>query len=172
MRAVAFDRSSNRTSGPVTILDLTKDKDMEFLENFIKSEQGNIILVHLAPPCGTSSAARNKRHPDLEAAGFELPRPLRSREHPMGLPTLRGLDAAKVNSANILYWATYRIASLCIQLKITVSIENPQNSLFWLTDHMVRLFSEHMGHHNVFQACMMGADRDKRTLWWCSDETF
>lgn len=172
MRAVAIDRSSNRTSGPVTILDLTKDEDMEFLENFIKSEKENIMLVHLAPPCGTSSAARNKRHPDLEAAGFDLPRPLRSREHPMGLPTLRGLDAAKVNSANILYWATYRIASLCIRLRITVSIENPQNSLFWLTEPMVRLFSEHMGHHNVFQACMMGADRDKRTLWWCSDETF
>ena len=101
MRAVAIDRSSNRTSGPVTILDLAKDEDMEFLENFIKSEKENIMLVHLAPPCGTSSAARNKRHPDLEAAGFDLPRPLRSREHPMGLPTLRGLDAAKVNSANI-----------------------------------------------------------------------
>lgn len=53
-----------------------------------------------------------------------------------------------------------------------MSIENPQNSLFWLTEPIVRLFSEHMGHHNVFQACMMGADRDKRTLWWCSDETF
>ena len=80
MRAVAIDRSSNRTSGPVTILDLTKDEDMEFLENFIKSEKENIMLVHLAPPCGTSSAARNKRHPDLEAAGFDLPRPLRSRK--------------------------------------------------------------------------------------------
>ena len=140
MRAVAIDRSSDRTSGPVTILDLTVEDDIVFLENFIESEKSNIMLVHLAPPCGTSSAARNKRHPDLELAGYTLPRPLRSQQHPMGLPELRGLDAAKVKSANALYWATYRIARLCIRLNITVSVENPQNSLFWLTDPMVKLF--------------------------------
>ena len=167
MRAVAVDRSSSRTSGPVTILDLTKEDDIVFLEDFIESEKTNIMLVHLAPPCGTSSAARNKRHPDLELAGYTLPKPLRSEQYPMGLPTLRGLDAAKVQSANTLYWATYRI-----KLRITVSLENPQNSLFWLTDPMTKLFSEHYGYHNVFQACMMGGDRDKRTWWWCSDETF
>lgn len=172
MRAVAVDRSSNRTSGPVTILDLTVEDDIVFLEIFIESEKSNIMLVHLAPPCGTSSAARNKRHPDLQLAGYTLPRPLRSQQYPMGLPELRGLDAAKVKSANTLYWATYRIAKLCIRLNITVSIENPQNSLFWLTDPMSKLFSEHLGFHNVFQACMMGGDRDKRTLWWCSDQTF
>ena len=172
MRAVAVDRSSSRTSGPVTILDLTKEDDIVFLEDFIESEKTNIMLVHLAPPCGTSSAARNKRHPDLELAGYTLPKPLRSEQYPIGLPTLRGLDAAKVQSANTLYWATYRIATLCIKLRITVSIENPQNSLFWLTDPMTKLFSEHYGYHNVFQACMMGGDRDKRTWWWCSDETF
>ena len=172
MRAVAVDRSSNRTSGPVTILDLTVEDDIVFLENFIESEKSNIMLVHLAPPCGTSSAARNKRHPDLELAGHTLPRPLHSQQYPMGLPELRGLDAAKVKSANTLYWATYRIAKLCIRLNITVSIENPQNSLFWLTDPMSKLFSEHLGFHHVFQACMMGGDRDKRTLWRCSDQTF
>ena len=38
MRAVAIDRSSDRTSGPVMTLDLTKPDDLEFLKNFIISE--------------------------------------------------------------------------------------------------------------------------------------
>ena len=91
MRSVAIDRSSQRTSGPVSILDLTKKDDLQYLLNFIKSEKDNIMLVHLAPPCGTASAARNRRHKTLEEAGFELPAPLRSKEFPMGLPSLRGL---------------------------------------------------------------------------------
>ena len=78
LRAVAIDRSSSRTTGPVTHLDLTKHDDLEFLKNFIRSERDNLIYVHLAPPCGTCSAARNKRHRDLERAGFSLPHPLRN----------------------------------------------------------------------------------------------
>ena len=134
MRAVAVDRSAQRTKGPVTILDLTKPDDLRYLLNFIESEKDNIMLVHLAPPCGTASAARNRRHKHLEEAGFDLPVPLRRKEFPMGLPTLRGLDLTKVSLANDLYWATLTIAEKCIQLNVTVSIENPENSLFWLTD--------------------------------------
>ena len=172
IRAVAFDRTSNRTCGPVTILDLTKDEDFNFLINYIKSEKENILLIHLAPPCGTCSAARNKRHKALEAAGFDLPLPLRSKQWPMGLPSLRGLDAVKVAAANALYERTFQIASLGIDLQLTVSIENPENSLFWDTDPIVRLMAKCPGRHNVFQSCMMGGDRDKRTKWWCSDDTF
>ena len=172
MRAVAFDRTSNRTSGPVTILDLTKDDDFLFLMNYIKSEKENILWIHLAPPCGTCSAARNTRHRALEAAGYDLPVPLRSKEWRMGFPSLKGLDAAKVSAANVLYERTFQIASLAIDLQLTVSIENPENSLFWDTDPIKRLMEKCEGHHNVFQSCMMGGDRDKRTKWWCSDDTF
>ena len=62
MRAVAFDRTSDRTSGPVAILDLTKDEDFLFLINYIKSEKENILLIHLAPPCGTCSKSGDQRH--------------------------------------------------------------------------------------------------------------
>ena len=109
---MAIDRSSSRTSGPITHLDLTKTEDLSFLKNFIASEKANLIYVHLAPPCGTCSAARNKPHKDLERAGFTLPQPLRSKLHPMGLPHIRGLDAAKVASANMLYQATFEIVML------------------------------------------------------------
>ena len=172
MRAVAIDRSSQRTSGPVTLLDLTREEDLEYLKRFIRSEKDNIMLVHLAPPCGTASAARNKRHKKLEDEGFDLPAPLRSKEYPMGLPSLRGLDAKKVELANQLYFATYTIAILCIKLFITVSIENPVNSLFWETDPIKRLLQQRPGRCNIFDSCMMGGDRDKGTMWWCSDDLF
>ena len=152
MRAVAIDRSADRTSGPVMTLDLTKADDVEFLKNFIISERMNIVYIHIAPLCGTCSAARNKRHRDLEAAGYDLPRPLRSKLYPMGLPTLRGLDAAKVASANLLYFATLEIAKICLQYDILLSIENPENSLFWDTDPMIELFALCPGYHNVFQS--------------------
>ena len=60
----------------------------------------------------------------------------------------------------------------CIQLNITVSIENPENSLFWLTDPIQQLFRICPGNLNVFDSCMMGGDRDKATAWWCSDDLF
>ena len=99
------------------------------------------MLVPLAPPCGTASAARKRRHKALEEAGYELPAPLRSKEFPMGLPSLPGLDASKVASANCLYEATFTVAELCIQLGVTVSVENPQNSLFWDTDPIHKLLN-------------------------------
>ena len=138
-------RSAQRTKGPVTILDLTKSDDLRYLLNFIESEKDNIMLVHLAPPCGTASAARNRRHKHLEDAGFDLPVPLRSKEFPMGLPTLRGLDLTNVSLANDLNWATLTIAERCIQLNITVSTENPENSLFWLTDPIQQFISDLSG---------------------------
>ena len=92
MRSVAVDRSSQRTAGLVAILDLTKKDDLQYLLNFIESEKDNIMLVHLALPCGTASAARNRRYKVLEEAGFELLAPLRSKEFPMRLRSLRGLD--------------------------------------------------------------------------------
>ena len=171
IRAVAIDRSSQRTTGPVTLLDLTKSSDLQYLLNFIETEKDNILLIHMAPPCGTASAARNRRRKHLEEAGFVLPVPLRSKEYPMGLPTLKGLDLDKVTAANSLYDATAKIAMHSIGLNLTVSIENPQNSLlFWLTDPIRELLQWHPGNFNVLDSCMMGGDRDKATAWWCSDD--
>ena len=90
----------------------------------------------------------------------------------MGLPNLRGLDALKVNLANQLYWATNRLVKLALSLGIKVSIENPRNSLFWLTDPMVDLFEMCPGYMNHFHNCMMGGERDKQTAWWCNDDFF
>ena len=174
---MAIDRSRERAKGPLTILDLTVEEDIKFLEDFIKQEAHNICLIHFAPPCGTCSAARKRKLPaaiaaKLQQAGVTPPQPLRSEAFPMGLPGIAGLDLYKVKQANTLYHTTKRLALLAISLNIRVSIENPTNSLFWLTSPIVELLSIHPGFHNVFHSCMMGGDRQKQTTWWCNDDFF
>ena len=172
MRSVAIDKSGARTKGPLTVLDLTDESNVKLLKEYIYQERYNIELVHVAPPCGTCSAARKIVRQDLLDQGFELPRPLRDEEHPMGLPDLAGLDLHKVRLANQLYEATYDLIKFCLSLGIRTSLENPTNSLFWKTSPIVKLLEEHYGHHNVFHNCMMGGKRDKSTTWWCNDDFF
>ncbi|CAJ1388422.1 unnamed protein product [Effrenium voratum] len=172
MRSVAIDKSGARTKGPLTVLDLTDESNVKLLKEYIYQERYNIELVHVAPPCGTCSAARKIVRQDLLDQGFELPRPLRDEEHPMGLPDLAGLDLHKVRLANQLYEATYDLIKFCLSLGIRTSLENPTNSLFWKTSPIVKLLEEHYGHHNVFHNCMMGGKRDKSTTWWRNDDFF
>ena len=87
---------TKRVKAPIIRLDLTSHHGQELLWKVL--DHPNLAAVHLGPPCGTSSRAREIRRdhgPD--------PKPLRSTQFPDGLPTLRGLDAKRVHSANILY---------------------------------------------------------------------
>ena len=97
LRGVAIDRSADRAKGPITILDLTNNEDLQFLMDFIRQESRNLCLIHFAPPCGTCSAARKRKLPpevqaELKQAGITPPQPLRSEQFPMGLPGIAGLD--------------------------------------------------------------------------------
>ena len=177
LRGVAVDKTIGRAKGPITVLDLTLEKDVEFLAEFIRQDADNICLIHFAPPCGTCSAARKRRLSPavldkLASEGITPPQVLRSEAFPMGLPSLKGLDAMKVGLANKLYWATNRLVKLALSLHIRVSIENPTNSLFWKTEPMVDLFKHCAGYMNRFHSCMMGGERDKQTAWWCNDMFF
>eukprot|EP00973_Karenia_brevis_P006559 892588-Karenia_brevis.AAC.1 len=61
-------------------------------------ENHQIRYVHFAPPCGTATRAR-----EIRRAHGPDPKPLRSVDHPNGLPNLSGDAKAKVDSANLLY---------------------------------------------------------------------
>ena len=50
---------------------------------------------------------------------------------------------------------------------VSISIENPKNSLFWATSMMEELYKqEPRGHFTVFHSCMHGGTRDKATKFW------
>ena len=93
-------------------------------------------LVVLAPPCGTASRAR-----DIPAYsnGKRIAHPLRSGQHPDGLPSLQGHDLARVTSANSLYAFTAAVAGMCSQHGIPWRNENPARSYMWDTSMMSAL---------------------------------
>ena len=83
---------SKQTKSPVIRIDLTDSNGVSLLWRMLS--QRNVALVHLGPPCGTSSRARDIR---------PGPQPLRSSKFPEGLPHLRGVSLRRVQAANLLY---------------------------------------------------------------------
>ena len=68
----------------------------------------------MAPPCGTMSRAREIPLPQwLKDKGIPEPYPLRSTQHPQGLPGLDGTDLIKVQKANALAAFTCDVAVWC-----------------------------------------------------------
>ena len=55
---------------------------------------------------------------------------------------------------------------LLIGLGVAVTVENPLNSLFWVTSFMLKLFDKYPGHFTVLQHCMHGGTRDKKSKFW------
>lgn len=108
----------------------------------------------------------------LERQGFDIPKPLRSDQHPLGLPGLVGKDLAKVVSANATYAAMIQVCILCLELQIAISIENPGNSIFWKIPFIVKFLEAHPGFDAMFHNCVHGGLRDKLTRWWSDRDWF
>ena len=122
--------------------DLADPNDVEALVELIRTERHRILAIHLAPACGTASRAREKKLSSLAKQGFKIPVPLRSRDKPMGLDGLQGLDKVLTEAANLVYSATAVIVKLCLELHILCSVENPANSLFWFFPEIEALFGQ------------------------------
>jgi hypothetical protein len=163
LRVLAIDKDPKRAENfPVASYDLTRQHDFQSVCKFIEAEKDNIVFAHCAPSCGTASKAREKRIPGV----VNPPRPLRSESYPDGLPRLTEREENRVNEANLSYAAMVELILLLISLGIAVSVENPLNSLFWLTSFMVKLFAQFPGHFTVLQHCMHGGTRDKKSKFW------
>ena len=94
------------------------------------------------------------------------PRPLRSESYPDGLQGLSEREEERVREANMSYEAMVELLLILIGFGIAVSVENPLNSLFWMTSFMVRLFNRYPGHFTILQHCMHGGTRDKKSKFW------
>ena len=90
----------------------------------------NLIGVHLAPPCGTASRAR-----EIVRKTGPSPKPLRGDKFPDGYPWLRGLNRDRVQSANLLYDLAGQVVAHCLKIGVVVSAENPARSHFWRTSN-------------------------------------
>jgi hypothetical protein len=108
---VAVDKTRHKGAlAGVVSLDMTRQQDQRLVLQWL--EHPAVKAVFLAPPCGTSSAARN-----IEIPGENAPKPLRSLEEPDGLSTLHGVDVLRVSAANVLYAFTAEVGGEVLQVE-------------------------------------------------------
>ena len=82
------------------------------------------------------------------------------------------MDKQRTETANITYSRTAELATMLHEWGITISIENPLNSIFWLVPDIVALLSQVAGVETVFDHCCHGGMRDKATMWWSNKDWF
>ena len=168
-RSVAVDKTADRSHGTkIFVCDVTQAEELEMLEQFLQAEQQNLAWVHFAPACGTASKAREKPNRVLERAGFKVPKPLRSLQHPLGLPGLTGVDLVRTEAANHVYEVTAKLVRMLVAWGVFVTIENPTNSLFWIIPCMVALLEDLGGYDCIFDNCCHGGARKKNSRFWGS----
>ena len=140
---------------PICKLDLEKEENLLMILEWIKHPKCR--YVHLGVPCGTASRAREI---PIEGGG---PEPMRSPEFPDGLPNLRHRDKERVRKANLVYAAACRLILACHETGTAWTLENPTNSLFWLTSFWRFVMKQTDPFYCTFHACMYGGARAKST---------
>ena len=175
-QTLPIDKTAARASQIfIAQYDLTEPEALQAVLDILHTEKDRILAVHLAPACGTASRAREKKLTAFAKRGFKVPGPLRSTRstrQPMGIDGLSGLDKVRTETANIVYAATAKIVEVCHHLQILCSVENPENSLFWIFPAIEETLAEVGGHSVSFHNCMHGGARNKLTKWWATDKTF
>jgi hypothetical protein len=172
IRSIPVDHSANRFNPkvPQMLIDLTTFSGQSQLWTALSSK--HLVFVHLSPPCGTSSRAREKPLPKwARDLGWPQPSPLRSEEFPLGIPDLAQKfpwDVARVAAANKLYSLTAEVCRFLSLKGIPWTLENPRNSLFWWISEVDALLQYADVGDIFFQHCMHGGTRDKWTRLRCS----
>ena len=160
--SVDWVRNGSKPIGPQVLIDLTTSTGREVVKKALRS--GRIKYVHAGPPCGTASRAREKAMDrKLLQQGLVEPKPLRSNEHPEGLPGLTGINRTKVEAANQLYEFTAECCLYAHMNKIMWSVENPANSIMWLTKFFAPLLNTAGVFQTTFSNCAHGGLRPKLT---------
>ena len=173
VRSIAVDKTSQRSQGTrIFVCDFTDPAELATLESFLAAEKEDLAWVHLAPACGTASRARQKPNKNLERAGFKVPKPCKSDEFPLGLPSLEGLDKIRTEAANLVYKVTAEMIRRLHSMGVMCTIENPTNSLFWKVPYIAELVQELGGYDVVFDSCCHGGARKKSTKFWCTEPWF
>ena len=133
--------------------------------------------MHLAPPCGTCSRAREK---PVETLGDQAPVPLRDANEPLGFSTLTGRDKARVQSSNLLYAFCIVLLRFASERDIIISLENPQNSWIWAVFKLLVMQVDDIAFRKwfnnlesvIFSNCAWGGQRPKDTRWLSTPGVF
>eukprot|EP00435_Cladocopium_sp_Y103_P009415 s1300_g2.t1 len=113
-----------------------------------------IFYIHFGTPCSSFSMARKND------GG---PPPLRDRHHLWGLPGLRPKDREKVRLGTAFMFFTQEMATLCHQLNLSWSVENPASSLLWFMPPMQELAQLPGAKMVTLDMCRFGSAHKKPT---------
>ena len=104
LRGLAVDKSKERSCGTdILVLDLTVHSQLQLLLDILRAEKDKLLLVFIAPPCGTASRARGRPIKSSLLRGRKAPVPLRTDAQPDGKDGLCETDKLKTELANQLY---------------------------------------------------------------------
>ena len=171
---LAVDHMLHDPQVPVTLLDLTLVQHQNILIDLLNSRPPDYI--HLGMPCGTASRARDKPVArDKVLQGAPQPLPLRSADHPLGLPHINpdSISGVRLSKANQLYRFAIEILLIALRYNSVISLENPHRSWFWAA-----ILAYVQAQHNpqlvkfwdslvevFFHNCCHGGQRRKGTRW-------
>ena len=90
---------------------------------------------------------------------------MRSKEFPLGKPSLNAAQRRSVDYGNRILKITIRLARAAFDGGVGFAIENPQSSRFWITPDFLYLVSHCNGRldTNVLDFCQFGEPWRKRT---------
>ena len=175
---ISIDHVSDSPMAPIVVLDLTTPSGQKILWEILASDR--LWAAHMGLPCGTSSRARDRPIAmNLQRLGVPSPKPLRSADHPMGLPSISQIDRIKVQKANILYALGLEIILKLAKRNVVISVENPFNSWLW-TVFIHLTLSKSLEDKRIynslkmvrFHSCCHGSKRRKDTGWLATPEVF
>ena len=102
--------------------DVQDEEFWAFIKELVR--RGSVRFLHLGTPCSTFSMARAVKMKNG-------PRPLRSLEHPLGLPTLGSAEKQQALLGNTLLDKSVEAALAVMAEGGDFSLENPEKSLLW-----------------------------------------
>ena len=138
--------------------DLTSESEVRALRRLLRHPR--LAYVHMAPPCGTASRARNIKLGKDDHG----PPPLRSEVHPLGLPSVARDHpelVPRLEAANALYKFAADLAKELTDLGVCWSVENPSNSYMWWCPGFKEIAALAEVAFVHFQHCAFGGARPK-----------
>ena len=160
-QALPIDKTTARASQIfIAQYDLTEPESLQAIRDILTTEKDRILVVHLAPACGTASRAREKNSDLLCKVRIQNSCPLRSQKQPMGIDGLSGLGKVRTETANLVYAATAKLIEVCHNLQILCSVETQKTLCLVFSSN----YSDHQkigGHSVSFHNCMHGGARNK-----------
>ena len=141
------------------MLDRSHDLSNSLRQQSLHEQLQSVCFIAAALDCSTKSRAREI--PRDFGDGRPPPRPLRSEQHPLGLPELTGSQLTRVEQDNAAASFVLSEIDQLVDRGGGSVRENPYNSLHWWTPDEVAMWESGRWSDQRYSACCFGGARSK-----------